>query len=90
MSNGLQVKRLSKVAKEFNIGIHTIVEFLESKNITIESNPNTKLDENIYAVLLEEFQSDKTDKEAAKKVSEFGNYHRDGSGKKIYFKKWLS
>jgi len=69
MSNGLQVKRLSKVAKEFNIGIHTIVEFLESKNITIESNPNTKLDENIYAVLLEEFQSDKTDKEAAKKIT---------------------
>ena len=33
MSNGSQVKRLSKVAKEFNIGIHTIVEFLESKNI---------------------------------------------------------
>ncbi|PKP51339.1 MAG: translation initiation factor IF-2 [Bacteroidetes bacterium HGW-Bacteroidetes-12] len=69
MSNGLQVKRLSKVAKEFNIGIHTIVEFLESKNITIESNPNTKLDENIYAVLLDEFQSDKTDKEAAKKIT---------------------
>lgn len=69
MSNGLQVKRLSKVAKEFNIGIHTIVEFLESKKITIESNPNTKLDENIYAILLEEFQSDKTDKEAAKKIT---------------------
>lgn len=69
MSSELQVKRLSKVAKEFNIGIHTIVEFLESKNITIESNPNTKLDENIYAVLLDEFQSDKTDKEAAKKIT---------------------
>ncbi|MEK6917260.1 MAG: dihydroorotate dehydrogenase electron transfer subunit [Nanoarchaeota archaeon] len=27
------------------------------------------------------------DKKVAKKVSEFGNYHRDGSGKKIYFKK---
>lgn len=69
MSNELQVKRLSKVAKEFNIGIHTIIEFLESKNIKIESNPNTKLDENIYAVLLDEFQADKSDKEASKKVS---------------------
>lgn len=69
MSNELQVKRLSKVAKEFNVGIHTIVEFLESKNIKVESNPNTKLEANIYAVLLDEYQSDKTDKEAAKKIN---------------------
>lgn len=69
MSNELQVKRLSKVAKEFNVGIHTIVEFLESKDIKIESNPNTKLEANIYAVLLDEYQSDKTDKEASKKVN---------------------
>lgn len=69
MSNGSQVKRLSKVAKEFNIGIHTIVEFLESKNIKIESNPNTKLDEGVYAVLLSEFQQDKTTKEESKKIT---------------------
>ncbi|MCW8941248.1 MAG: translation initiation factor IF-2, partial [Flavobacteriales bacterium] len=69
MSNGSQVKRLSKVAKEFNIGIHTIVEFLESKNIKIESNPNTKLDEGVYAVLLDEFQQDKTTKEESKKIT---------------------
>jgi translation initiation factor IF-2 len=69
MSNGSQVKRLSKVAKEFNIGIHTIVEFLESKNIKIESNPNTKLDESVYAVLLDEFQQDKTTKEESKKIT---------------------
>ncbi len=69
MSNGSQVKRLSKVAKEFNIGIHTIVEFLESKNIKIESNPNTKLDEGVYAVLLDEFQQDKNTKEESKKIT---------------------
>mgnify|MGYP003675350657 FL=1 len=69
MSNGSQVKRLSKVAKEFNIGIHTIVEFLESKNIKIESNPNTKLDEGVYAVLLNEFQQDKNTKEESKKIT---------------------
>lgn len=69
MSSGSQVKRLSKVAKEFNIGIHTIVDFLDSKGIKIESNPNTKLDENVYAVLLDEFQQDKNAKEASKKIT---------------------
>ena len=31
-------KRLSKIAKEFNLGISTIVDFLSSKDIQVESN----------------------------------------------------
>jgi len=51
------------------VGIHTLVEFLESKNIEVESNPNTKIDGEIYNVLLNEFQSEKSAKEESKKVS---------------------
>ena len=35
--------RLSKLAREFNVGIHTIVEFLQKKGFDIDSNPNNKV-----------------------------------------------
>lgn len=63
-----KVNRLSKVAKEFNIGIHTIVEFLNGKGIEIESKPNTKLSEEAYAHLVREFQSEKNAKEESESL----------------------
>jgi len=63
------VKRLSKVAREFNVGIQTLIEFLASKDITVESNPNTKIDAEVYGVLLAEFQSEISAKEESEKVS---------------------
>jgi translation initiation factor IF-2 len=69
MAERATIKRLSKVAREFNVGIQTLVEFLASKNITIENNPNSKIDAETYNVLLSEFQSEKSAKEESKKVS---------------------
>jgi translation initiation factor IF-2 len=61
--------RLSKVAKELNVGLHNIVEFLETHGHTIESNPNAKIDETQYDLLLKEFQSEKLEKEKTKNVN---------------------
>ncbi len=61
--------RLSKVAKELNIGLHNIVEFLEGHGHHIESNPNAKIEEAQYELLLKEFQSEKLEKEKSKTVS---------------------
>ncbi len=66
---GGKIKRLSKIAREFNVGIQTLVEFLASKDIKIESNPNTKIDAEIYSVLLAEFQSEISAREESEKVS---------------------
>ena len=38
-------ERLSKVARNLNVGINTLVEFLHKKGITVEANPNTKMRE---------------------------------------------
>jgi len=65
----MSVKRLSKVARELNVGISTIVDFLESKGVEIEAKPNTKIDLEVYSLLSEEFQSEKTAKEESKNVS---------------------
>jgi translation initiation factor IF-2 len=57
--------RLNKAAKEFNLSMDHIVDFLSKKGFKIESNPNTKLPGDAYSLLLKEFQSDKSAKEEA-------------------------
>ena len=63
-----QLLRLSKVAKEFNIGLQTIVDFLSRKGHQIESNPNTKLTSEMYDLLVKEFQSEKSVKEESRRI----------------------
>lgn len=51
--------RLSKVQKELNIGLNTIVEFLQKKGIDIKEDLNAVVPEEGYKLLMEEFSSDK-------------------------------
>ena len=52
--------RLSKVTKECNVGLQTVVEFLQKKGFSdIEATPNTKISEEQYEMLLKEFSPDK-------------------------------
>ncbi|HRY31489.1 MAG TPA: translation initiation factor IF-2 [Bacteroidales bacterium] len=60
--------RLSKAAKELNVGIQHIVDFLHKKGITVDSNPNTKLSQEAFAILTKAFQSDIKVKEEAQKI----------------------
>lgn len=68
MSEGNTNIRLAKAAKEFNIGISTAIEFLSKKGHKIDTNPNTKLTPQQYALLEKEFQSEKAVKETARKI----------------------
>ena len=61
--------RLSKIAREFNVGINTIVEFLHKKGYDIDSNPNTKVTDDIYNILVEEYSSDFTAKKESERLS---------------------
>jgi len=53
-----ETKRLSKVAREFNVGLSTIVEFLHKKGFQIEENPNAKVSPECYNVLIQEYSKD--------------------------------
>jgi translation initiation factor IF-2 len=55
--------RLSKVVKEIGVGIGTIVEHLSKKGFKVDNNPNSKITDEQYAVLLKDFQSDKKTKD---------------------------
>jgi translation initiation factor IF-2 len=62
-------KRLNKVAKEFNISITTIIDFLGTKGVKLDSNPNTKVEDDVLAILDAEFADDKTAKQASENVA---------------------
>jgi len=51
--------RLSKVVKDLNVGLSTAVEFLRKKGHAVEPNPNHKISDEEYALLVKEFSSDK-------------------------------
>jgi translation initiation factor IF-2 len=61
--------RLSKAAREFNVGISTIVEYLGKKGHEIDSNPNSKLDADLYDLLLGEYSSDQNVKKESEKLT---------------------
>ena len=60
--------RLSKVAKEFNLSLGKITEFLASKGRPVENNPNAKIGDDEYSLLSKEFSGDKSAKEEAQHV----------------------
>ena len=68
MSEGAVTVRLSKAAREFNIGISTVVEFLSRKGFTVDRDPNGKLNEEMYILLKKEFATEKHVKEESKKI----------------------
>ena len=51
--------RLNKVQKELNLGLNTIVEYLQKKGFEIKEDPNAVVPEEGYNMLIEEFSADK-------------------------------
>ena len=47
--------KLNKVLKDLNVGLQTVVDFLHAKGYEIESNPNVRIENDQYALLVREF-----------------------------------
>lgn len=69
MVSGTGTQRLGKIAREFNVGIQTIAEFLSKKGYEVESNPNAKIDDNMYSVLQKEYSKDIDLKKESEKLN---------------------
>ncbi|MEZ4999308.1 MAG: translation initiation factor IF-2 [Bacteroidales bacterium] len=68
MTDAPKATRLSKAAREFNVGISTIVEFLHKKGYDIDPNPNSKVPAEAYELLLKEYSSDLNVKKESEKL----------------------
>jgi translation initiation factor IF-2 len=62
--------RLSKVTRDLNVGLSTIVEFLQKKGFVVEENINTKISDEQYELLVKEFSKDVALKLESKKISQ--------------------
>jgi len=79
------------VARELNIGLTTIFDFLGDKGVEIEKSPNAKISADVYEVLLNEFQDEKAVKEESmllglpqteKETITMGESSKEAPGKK--------
>ena len=65
MADANKPVRLNLIAREFNLGIQTIVDFLGGKGIEVDAKPNTKIDASAVALVRANFQDEKAAKEKA-------------------------
>jgi translation initiation factor IF-2 len=63
-------QRLNKVLKELNISMQRAVDFLNEKGIEVDARPTTKIDGDVYDILLDEFQTDMDKKARSEEVSQ--------------------
>ena len=62
--------RLNKVLRELNISLERAVEFLNDKGVEIDARPTTKITDQVYDSLLDEFEKDKSKNVASHEVGE--------------------
>jgi translation initiation factor IF-2 len=67
--------RLNKVTRDLNVGINTVVEFLQKKGYEIEASPNAKITEEQFAELEKEFSKDMNLKQQSEKARD--KQHKD-------------
>ncbi len=64
-----QTIRLFKVSRELNVGVTTLVDFLQKKGHVVESSPNTNITSEQYQLLLKEFAASKATKKEASSIN---------------------
>ncbi len=69
MTEDIKAIRLSKAAREFNVGIQTIVDYLHKKGFDISTDPNCKIPPEAYALIVKEYSSDLSVKKDAEKLA---------------------
>ncbi|MDE7128238.1 MAG: translation initiation factor IF-2 [Bacteroidales bacterium] len=61
--------RLSKLTKQFNIGLSTLVDFLAGKGVEVEMNPNAKISEEYLPAIMDKFGEEQKLKQDSEKVA---------------------
>lgn len=73
--------RLSRVTKECNVGLQTIVEFLGKKGITVDATPNAAINEEQYEMLKKEYGADQALRDKADKERQIRQLGRKNTTK---------
>lgn len=60
--------RLNKIIRTYNIGLQNLVDFLGSKGVEVEANPNAKISDELLPAIEKQFGKDLELKQASEKV----------------------
>ena len=63
-------QRFNKVLRELNISLDRAVDFLAAKGINIDHRPTAKISQEVYTILSNEFQTDKSKKVASEEIGD--------------------
>ena len=69
--------RLNKIAKDFNVGVQTLMEFLEKKTGVAVDGPMANVSDDQYEMLRKEFNKDKSVKEESERERQERQQTRD-------------
>lgn len=61
--------KISKVAKNLNVSVSTVIEFLQKKGINVEDNPNSRIEDDVVDLLMNAFKSDKETRDRSTQMS---------------------
>ena len=75
--------RLNKVTRDLNVGLTTVVEFLQKKGFEVEATPNTQITKEQYELLVQEFRKDKKLRIESEKFSQERQSKDRGRGASI-------
>ena len=75
--------RLNKVTRDLNVGLTTVVEFLQKKGFEVEATPNTQITKEQYELLVQEFRKDKKLRIESEKFSQERQSKERGRGASI-------
>jgi translation initiation factor IF-2 len=62
--------KISKLAKDLNVALPTVFEFLRKKEISIEENPNTRVEDSVAELINNEFNDDRILKNRSEQATE--------------------
>ena len=60
--------RLNKIIRTYNIGLQSLVDFLTSKGVEVDANPNAKISDELLPAIEKQFGKDLEMKQASEKV----------------------
>ena len=66
---GQEKIRINKVLKEFNIGLGTLVEFLNKKGYEVEAHPSAQISAEEYELIRKEYAKEQLIKEESKRIA---------------------
>ncbi len=74
--------KISTLAKDLNVALPTVIDFLQKKGINIDGSPNTRVEDDVVNLLVQEFKPDRDLKSKSEQLASERRFERNKSAVK--------